>query len=142
MTAAPPEGQPRPSRRGYPRGMRRIALVPLLLAVGLLAGCAQITQTAGDAFGVPVAETCATIDGAYTQYQELLSQGDASAEQLDAARDDLVATLDGVADGMDGQLGDLIRSGADQLGGMTDLQAPETVEAIERLHDGLSSFCG
>ncbi|CNL41235.1 Uncharacterised protein [Mycobacterium tuberculosis] len=43
---------------------------------------------------------------------------------------------------MDGQLGDLIRSGADQLGGMTDLQAPETVEAIERLHDGLSSFCG
>ena len=59
-----------------------------------------------------------------------------------SARDDLVATLDRVADGMDGQLGDLIRSGADQLGGMTDLQAPETVEAIERLHDGLSSFCG
>ncbi|SDS27850.1 hypothetical protein [Microbacterium paraoxydans] len=122
--------------------MRRIALVPLLLAVGLLAGCAQVTQAAGDAFGVPVAETCATIDDAYAQYQQLLSQGDASAEQLDAARDDLVATLDGVADGMDGQLGDLIRSGADQLGGMTDLQAPETVEAIERLHDGLSSFCG
>ncbi|WP_431790476.1 hypothetical protein [Microbacterium paraoxydans] len=122
--------------------MRRIALVPLLLAVGLLAGCAQVTQVAGDAFGVPVAETCTTIDDAYAQYQALLEQGDVSAEQVDAARDDLVATLDGVADGMDGQLGDLIRSGADQLGGMTDLQAPETVEAIERLHEGLSSFCG
>lgn len=122
--------------------MRRILVVPLLLAAGLLAGCAQVTQAAGDALGVDVQGTCTTIDEAYAQYQTLLDQGGASAEQVDAARDDLVATLDRVAADVDGQLGDVISGAADQLGGMTDLQAPETVEAVEQLHDSLSAFCG
>lgn len=122
--------------------MRRIVIVPLLLAAGLLAGCSQVTQVAGDALGVNVEATCTTIDDAYGQYQELLDQGDASAEQLDAARDQLVLTLDGLAGDVDGQLGDLIRSGAEQISGMTDLQAPETIKAIDQLKNSVSAFCG
>lgn len=122
--------------------MRRIVVVPLVLAVGLLAGCSQVTQLAGDALGVDVQATCTTIDEAYAQYQTLLDQGGATAEQVDAARDDLVATLDGLAGDVDGQLGDVIRSGAEQIGGMTDLQAPETIEAIDQLKDSISAFCG
>ena len=71
-----------------------------------------------------------------------VGQGEISAEQADAARDELVASLEGLAANVDGQLGDLIRSGATQIGGMTDLQAPETVEAIEQLKDSASAFCG
>ena len=97
---------------------------------------------AGDALGVDVQATCTTIDEAYAQYQTLLDQGGATAEQVDAARDDLVATLDGLAGDVDGQLGDVIRSGAEQIGGMTDLQAPETIEAIDQLKDSISAFCG
>lgn len=122
--------------------MRRIVVVPLLLVAGLLAGCSQVTQMAGDALGVDVQATCTTIDEAYGQYQTLLDQGAVSAEQADAARDDLVASLNGLAENTDGQLGDLIRSGAEKIGGMTDLQAPETVEAIEQLKDSASAFCG
>ncbi|MFK3678027.1 hypothetical protein ACI2IP_09850 [Microbacterium sp. NPDC090218] len=122
--------------------MRRILVLPLVLAAGLLAGCSQVTQMAGDALGVDVQATCTTIDEAYGQYQALLDQGEVSAEQADAARDALVASLDGLADDVDGQLGDVIRSGAEQIGGMTDLQAPETVEAIEQLKDSASAFCG
>ena len=127
--------------------MRRPHAVSLFLATAALAaaaltGCSQVTQVAGDALGVDVAATCTTIDEAYGQYQTLLDQGGASAEQVDAARDELVATLDGVAASVDGQLGDLIASGAEQLGGMTDLQAPETIEAVDQLHDALSAFCG
>lgn len=97
---------------------------------------------AGDAVGIDVQATCTTIDDAYGQYQALLDQGAVSAEQADAARDDLVASLEGIAANVDGQLGDLIRSGATQIDGMTDLQAPETVEAIEQLKDSVSAFCG
>lgn len=122
--------------------MRRIVVLPLVLAAGLLAGCSQVTQMAGDALGVDVEATCTTIDEAYAQYQALLDQGQVSAEQADAARDDLVASLDGLAANVEGQLGDLIRSGAEQIGGMTDLQSPETVEAIEQLKDSASAFCG
>lgn len=122
--------------------MRRIVVLPLVLAAGLLAGCSQVTQMAGDALGVDVQGTCTTIDDAYGQYQALLDQGQVSAEQADAARDELVASLDGLAGTVDGQLGDLIGSAAEQIGGMTDLQAPETVEAIERLKDSVSAFCG
>ncbi|MDQ0642007.1 hypothetical protein [Microbacterium murale] len=122
--------------------MRRIVIVPLLLAAGLLAGCSQVAQVAGDALGVDVEATCTTIDDAYAQYQTLLDQGGASAEQVDAARDQLVTTLDGLAADVDGQLGDLISSGAQQIGGMTDLQAPETIEAIDQLKDSASAFCG
>lgn len=122
--------------------MRRVLLVPLVLAIGLLAGCAQMTQMAGDAVGVDVAATCTTIDEAYAQYRSLLDQGQVSAEQADAARDELVATMDGVASDVDGQLGDLIRSTADRIAGMTDLQAPESVAAVEQLKDAVSAFCG
>ncbi|WAA65546.1 hypothetical protein [Microbacterium oxydans] len=122
--------------------MRRIVVLPVVLAIGLLAGCSQVTQMAGDALGVDVQATCSTIDDAYTQYQSLLDQGQVSAEQADAARDDLVASLDGLATNVDGQLGDLIRSGAEKIGGMTDLQAPETIEAIDQLKDSVSAFCG
>ncbi|WP_091227193.1 hypothetical protein [Microbacterium sp. 3J1] len=122
--------------------MRRLVILPLLLAVGLLAGCAQVTQAAGDALGVDVQATCTAIDDAYGQYQTLLDQGGASAEQVDAARDELVATLDGLGSQVDGPLGDLVSSTAEQIGGMSDLQAPETIEAIDQLHDSLSAFCG
>ena len=122
--------------------MRRIVVVPLVLVVGLLAGCAQVTQMAGDALGVDVQATCTTIDDAYAQYRTLLDQGGATAEQVDAARDDLVATLDGLAADVDGQLGDVIRSGATQIGGMSDLQAPETIDAVDQLKDSISAFCG
>lgn len=122
--------------------MRRIVIIPVLLAAGLLAGCSHVTQVAGDALGVDVEATCTTIDDAYGQYQALLAQGGASAEQVDAARGELVATLETLATDVDGQLGDLISSGAQQIGGMTDLQAPETIEAIEQLKDSTSAFCG
>lgn len=122
--------------------MRRFLALPLVLALGLLAGCAQVTQLAGDVTGVPVEQICTTVDDAYAQYEALLAQGDASAEDVEAARDELVATLDGLADDVDGQLGDLIRSGALQIGQATDLQAPETVEAVEQVKDSLSAFCG
>ncbi|MDP3953021.1 hypothetical protein [Microbacterium sp.] len=123
--------------------MRRIVIVPLILAAGLLvSGCSQVAQIAGDAMGVDVEATCTTIDDAYAQYQTLLDQGGASAEQVDAARDQLVTTLDTLAADVDGQLGGLISSGAQQIGGMTDLQAPETIEAIDQLKDSVSTFCG
>lgn len=122
--------------------MRRIIVLPLVLAAGLLAGCSQVTQLAGDALGVDVQAACTSIDEAYGQYQALLEQGDVSAAQADAARDELVSSLEGLASNVDGQLGDLIRSGAEQIGGMTDLQAPETIEAIEQLKDSASAFCG
>lgn len=122
--------------------MRRIVALPLLLAAVLLTGCSQVAQVAGDVVGVSVEETCTTIDDAYAQYQSVIDQGGATEEQLDTARDDLVATLDGLADDVDGQLGDLVRSGAQQLAEVTDLQAPEAVEAIEQLKDSASAFCG
>jgi uncharacterized protein YceK len=122
--------------------MRRLLVLPLLLVAVMLSGCSQVTQFAGDVVGVPVEETCATIDDAYVQYQSVIDQGGATEEQLDAARDDLVSTLNGLADEIDGQLGDLVRSGAQQLGDATDLQAPETVEAIEQLKESASAFCG
>ncbi|OAN41387.1 hypothetical protein [Microbacterium sp. H83] len=121
--------------------MRRIVVLPLLLAIGLLGGCAQVTQAAGDALGVDVQQTCASIDDAYARYQALLDRGGASAEQVDAARDDLVASLDGLATQVDGPLGELVSSAAQQIGGMSDLQAPETIEAIDALRDSLSTFC-
>ena len=122
--------------------MRRIVTVPLLLTVGLLAGCSQVAQVAGDAMGIDIEATCTTIDEAYGQYQTLLDQGSASAADVDAAREQLVTTLDDLAADVDGQLGDLIRSGARQIGDMTDLQTPETIEAIDQLKDSASAFCG
>ncbi len=70
------------------------------------------------------------------------TRGELSAEQADAARDDLVASLNGLAENTDGQLGELIRSGAEKIGGMTDLRHPRRVEAIEQLKNSASAFCG
>lgn len=113
-----------------------------MLATGLLvSGCSQAAQVAGDAMGIDVEAVCAMNDDAYAQYQALIDQGGASAEQADAARDDLVETLETLAADVDGQLGDLISSGAQRIGEMTDLQTPESIEAIERLKASVSVFC-
>lgn len=122
--------------------MRRLTLLVPVLSVGLLAGCSQITQAAGEAVGIPVGEICATADDAYSQYQALLEQGDATEEQVDQARDDLVATLEGVADEVGGEIGDLIGQNADRLADATNLQAPEMIEAVEQARDSVQTFCG
>lgn len=120
--------------------MRRLAIIPIL-AVGLLAGCSQVTEFAGEAVGVPVEKICTTVDDAYAQYEALLDQGDATEEQVEAARDDLVSTLEDLADDVGGEVGDVIRTNAERLADATDLQSPETVEAIERARDSVSAFC-
>ena len=122
--------------------MRRIAVVPLLFAIGLLAGCSQVAQFAGDATGVDVEQLCGSVDSVYDQYQGMLDQGDASAEQVTAARDGLVGTLDGVADDVGGPAGDLIRSSAQQLADVPGPDLPEAIEAIEQLKNSLEPFCG
>ncbi|WP_183150874.1 hypothetical protein [Microbacterium sp. Se63.02b] len=70
---------------------------PLFLATGALAvaaltGCSQVTHLAGDALSVDVQAACTSIDDAYGQYPTLLEQGGVSAEQADAAWDDLVSS--------------------------------------------------
>lgn len=121
--------------------MRALALLPLL-AVGLLAGCSQVTQIAGDAVGVDVEQVCTTFDDAYTQYQGLLEQGDATADEVASGRDDLVATLEGLADDIGGKPGDVIRSNAQQLADGFDPTAPESIEAVEQVKSSLEPFCG
>lgn len=120
--------------------MRRFAVLPLL-AIGLLAGCSQVAQLAGEATGVDVEQVCSSVDGAYSQYQGMLDQGDASAEQIAEARDGLVSTLDGAADDLDGPAGDLIRSSAQRLAETSAPDVPEAIEAIEQLKDSLEPFC-
>ncbi|WP_221585012.1 hypothetical protein [Microbacterium sp. G2-8] len=121
--------------------MRRLAIIPLF-AVVLLAGCSQVTQFAGDTAGVPVEKICTTFDDAYAQYETLLDQGDATEAQVQAARDDLVTTLEDLADDVGGQIGDVIRTNADRLAGAGDLQSPEAIEAVEQASDSVSAFCG
>lgn len=121
--------------------MRALALLPLL-AVGLLAGCSQVAQVAGEAAGVDVAQVCTTFDDAYAQYEALLDQGDATAEQVATTRDDLVSTLEGLADDIGGAPGELIRSNAQQLAENVDPNAPDSIEAIEQVKSALEPFCG
>lgn len=121
--------------------MRALALLPLL-AVGLLAGCSQIAQVAGEAAGVDVAQVCTTFDDAYGQYEGLLDQGDATAEQVATTKDDLVSTLEGLADDIGGAPGELIRSNAQQLAETVDPDAPDSIEAIEQIKSALEPFCG
>lgn len=122
--------------------MRRLALLPALLAVGLLAGCSQVAQFAGDAVGVDVEQMCTSFDEVYTQYEGLLDQGDATAEQVASARDDLVSMLQGVADDLGGKPGELIRSNAERLADTVDPNAPESIEAVEQVKSSLDAFCG
>ncbi|WP_193598393.1 hypothetical protein [Microbacterium sp. YJN-G] len=121
--------------------MRRFAVLPLL-AIGLLAGCSQVAQFAGDAVGVDVQQVCTSFDDVYTQYEGLLDQGDVTADQAAAARDDLVSTLEGVADDIGGEVGDLIRSNAERLAQTADPTAPEAIEAVEAVKTSLDPFCG
>lgn len=122
--------------------MRRLALLPALLAVGLLAGCSQVAQFAGDAVGVDVEQMCTSFDEVYTEYEGLLDQGDATAEQVASARDDLVSMLQGVADDLGGKPGELIRSNAERLADTVDPNAPESIEAVEQVKSSLDAFCG
>lgn len=122
--------------------MRRLALLPALLAVGLLAGCSQVAQFAGDTVGVDVEQMCTSFDEVYTEYEGLLDQGDATAEQVASARDDLVSMLQGVADDLGGKPGELIRSNAERLADTVDPNAPESIEAVEQVKSSLDAFCG
>lgn len=92
--------------------------------------------------GIDVEQACATFDGAYTNYQGLLEKGDATAEQIASARDDLVSTLEGFADDIGGKPGELIRSNAKTLAGSIDPSAPESIEAVEKLKGAVEAFCG
>lgn len=121
---------------------RRLAVIVPVLALGLLTGCAQAAQFAGEAAGVPVDELCTSFDQAYSGYEDLLAQGDATAGQLDASREAFVGSLEKVADGLGGQAGDLIRTNARRLAESADLQAPESVELIEQLRSSVSVVCG
>lgn len=122
--------------------MRRIAFVPTLLAIGVLAGCTQVTQFAGDVAGVDVVQMCASFDDAYAKYEGLLEKGDATADQVVSTRDDLVTTLEGIADDIGGQAGELIRSNAQRLAETADLQSPATIDAVEQVKTSLDPFCG
>lgn len=126
--------------------MRRIARVPVLavgvLAIGALTGCSSIAQLTGEALGVDVEQVCQSVDDMYAQYEGLLAQGDATAEDLAAARDGLVVTLEGVADDIGGQIGDVIRTNADRLANVADPNAPEAIRAIEQVKSSIEPLCG
>lgn len=113
-----------------------------ILAAGVLSGCAQIAQVAGDAVGVPVEQTCTAFDDAYSQYQSTLDQAGATAEQVTASKDALVTSLNGFADAVGGTAGDLIRANAQQLADATDVKAPEAVQAIEQIKSAIAPICG
>lgn len=121
--------------------MRRLAVFPLLAAGLLLAGCSQITQIAGDAVGVDVEQVCTTFDDVYVQYQALLDHGDASSEQLAASKDDLVSTLERLADDLGEPAGELIRSNAQKLAETGDLRSPEAIELVEQAKSATEPFC-
>ncbi|MDQ0613451.1 hypothetical protein QF046_001092 [Microbacterium sp. W4I4] len=120
--------------------MRRLAVLPLL-AIGLLAGCSQVAQLAGETVGVDVTKVCTSVDEIYVQYQGVLDQGDATAEQVSTSRDDLVSALERLADDIGGQTGDLISMSAQRLAEV-DPNAPEAIEAVEQVKNSLEPFCG
>jgi ABC-type transporter Mla subunit MlaD len=120
--------------------MRRLAVLPLL-AIGLLAGCSQVAQFAGETVGVDVTQVCTSVDETYAQYQGLLEQGDATAEQVSTSRDELVSVLERLADDFGGQAGDLISTNAQRLAEV-DPNAPEAIEAVEQVKSSLEPFCG
>ncbi|MEJ1090995.1 hypothetical protein [Microbacterium istanbulense] len=121
--------------------MRRLAVLPLL-AVGLLAGCSQVTQLAGEAVGVDVAQVCTSFDDVYTQYQSLLDQGEVSSDQLAASKSELVTTLESLADDLGEPAGDVIRSNAQKLADIPDLRSPEAIALVEQAKSATDPFCG
>lgn len=120
--------------------MRRLAVLPLL-AVGLLAGCSQVTQLAGEAVGVDVAQVCTSFDDVYTQYQSLLDQGEVSSDQLAASKSELVTTLESLADDLGEPAGDVIRSNAQKLADIPDLRSPEAIALVEQAKSATDPFC-
>lgn len=121
--------------------MRKLAILPLL-AVLVLGGCAQVTQFAGEAVGIPVDEVCATIDDAYENYEAMLEKGEVTEQQIASAHSDLVTKLEDLADDVGGEIGDMIRSNAERLADVSGPDSPEAIEAIENLHDSAAAFCG
>ncbi len=121
--------------------MRRLAVLPLL-AVGLLAGCSQVTQLAGEAVGVDVAQVCTSFDDVYTQYQSLLDQGEVSSDQLAASKSELVTTLESLADDLGEPAGEVIRSNAQKLADIPDLRSPEAIALVEQAKSATEPFCG
>ena len=121
--------------------MRRLAVLPLL-AVGLLAGCSQVTQLAGEAVGVDVAQVCTSFDDVYTQDQSLLDQGEVSSDQLAASKSELVTTLESLADDLGEPAGDVIRSNAQKLADIPDLRSPEAIALVEQAKSATDPFCG
>lgn len=121
--------------------MRRLAVLPLL-AVGLLAGCSQVTQLAGEAVGVDVAQVCTSFDDVYTQYQSLLDQGEVSSDQLAASKSELVTTLESLADDLGEPAGEVIRSNAQKLAEIPDLRSPEAIALVEQAKSATDPFCG
>lgn len=121
--------------------MRRLAVLPLL-AVGLLAGCSQVTQLAGEAVGVDVAQVCTSFDDVYTQYQSLLDQGEVSSDQLAASKSELVTTLESLADDLGEPAGDVIRSNAQKLADIPDLRSPEAIALVQQAKSATDPFCG
>ena len=121
--------------------MRRLAVLPLL-AVGLLAGCSQVTQLAGEAVGVDVAQVCTSFDDVYTQYQSLLDQGEVSSDQLAASKSELVTTLESLADDLGEPAGDVIRSNAQKLADIPDLRSPEAIALVEQAKSATDPFFG
>lgn len=121
--------------------MRRLAVLPLL-AVGLLAGCSQVTQLAGEAVGVDVAQVCTSFDDVYTQYQSLLDQGEVSSDQLAASKSELVTTLESLADDLGEPAGEVIRSNAQKLADIPDLRSPEAIALVEQAKSATDPFCG
>lgn len=125
--------------------MRRRAAVPLavlpLLSIGLLAGCSQVTQLAGEAVGVDVEQVCTSVDDVYTQYQGLLDQGDVSAEQLANSKSDIVTSLEGVADELGEPAGEVVRTNAQKLAELPDLRSPEAIALVEQAKSATDPFC-
>lgn len=121
--------------------MRRLAVLPLL-AVGLLAGCSQVTQLAGEAVGVDVAQVCTSFEDVYTQYQSLLDQGEVSSDQLAASKSEIVTTLERLADDLGEPAGEVIRSNAQKLADVPDLRSPEAIALVEQAKSATDPFCG
>lgn len=123
------------------RSALSVAVIPLL-AIGLLSGCSQLTQFAGEAVGVDVAQVCRSFDDVYSQYQALLDQGEVSADQLATSKGDLVSSLETLADDLGEPAGDVIRTNAQKLAEVGDLRSPEAIALVEQAKSATEPFCG
>jgi hypothetical protein len=121
--------------------MRRLALIPLLAAGLLVAGCSQVAEATNDLVGEPVQRACETYANVYAEYEKVVDRAGASTEDLQAARDGMVEQLEALADDLGGQAGDLIRQNAEGLSN-GNLPSAETLEVLKQGRDALAPFCG